>query len=148
MCKPNWYHSNGNCLLQCPSGTYRVWDYDGSSAFCVVCHYSCLSCKGPSDEDCITCHVDSVLTWSNGRSQCVLDSLAWRMQSTVWFYRITVLFAVNLCLMIVVVIYLVLAWYIRKRKSMYKYSKVSGDSETHADTERLQGNSVSVSDSE
>lgn len=150
VCKPGWYHSDGSCLRQCPSGTYAIRDDDESGVFCTACHYSCLSCKGPSDADCVTCHVDSILTWNNGRALCVLSGLTWKMQSTEWFYRMTLVFLINLGLMIVIIIYLVLAWYIRKRKSAHKYSKVSysGNGKVHADTERLQSENTYTSDSE
>lgn len=150
MCKPGWYHSDGNCLRQCPSGTYAIRDDDESGVFCTACHYSCLSCKGPSDADCVTCHVDSLFTWSNGRTLCALSGLAWKLKSTEWFYRMTIVFLINLGLMIAVIIYLVLTWCIRKRKSVHKYSKVSyfGNGEVHADTEGLQRGNTCVSDSE
>ncbi|XP_018053520.1 PREDICTED: furin-like protease 1, isoforms 1/1-X/2 isoform X1 [Atta colombica] len=137
MCKPGWNHNNGNCLEQCPSGTYEVQSDNDSGAFCTVCHYSCLSCKGPSDTDCITCHADSMFTWNNGKSLCVLSSISWKMQSTVWFHRLTMAFLVNLGLMIAIIIYFVFTWYIRKRKSVHKYSKVSYSSngEIHTDAE-------------
>ncbi|EGI61972.1 Furin-like protease 1, isoforms 1/1-X/2 [Acromyrmex echinatior] len=137
MCKPGWNHNNGNCLEQCPPGTYEIQGDDDSGAFCTICHYSCLSCKGPSDADCIACHADSMFTWNNGRSLCVLNSISWKMQSTVWFHRLTVAFLVNLGLMIAIIIYFVFTWYIRKRKSVHKYSKVSysGNGEIHTDAE-------------
>ncbi|XP_070162415.1 furin-like protease 1 isoform X1 [Polyergus mexicanus] len=150
VCKPDWYHSDGSCLRQCPSGTYAVRDDDESRVFCIACHYSCVSCKGPSDADCVTCHVDSVFTWSNGRTLCILSGLVWKMKSTEWFYRMTLVFLINLGLMIVIIIYLVLTWCIRKRKSAYKYSKVSysGNGKVHAETERLESGNICVSDSE
>lgn len=150
VCKPDWYHSDGSCLRQCPSGTYAVWDDNESGVFCITCHYSCLSCKGPSDADCVSCHADSVFTGSNGRTLCTLSGLTWKMQSTEWFYRMTIVFLIILGLMIVIIIYLVLVWYIRRRKSGHKYSKVSysGNGEIHADTERLQSENTCVSDSE
>lgn len=150
VCKPDWYHSDGSCLRQCPSGTYAIWDDNESGVFCIACHYSCLSCKGPSDADCISCHVDSVFTWSNGRTLCALRGLTWKMQSTEWFYRMTIVFLIILGLMIAIIVYLALVWYIRRRKSGHKYSKVSysGNGEIHADTERLQSENTCVSDSE
>ncbi|XP_011642628.1 furin-like protease 1 isoform X2 [Pogonomyrmex barbatus] len=148
VCKRDWYHNNGSCLRQCPSGTYAVRNDDDSGAFCTACHYSCLSCKGPSDADCITCRADSIFMWNNGRTVCVLSSLSWRMQSTMWFYRMTVVFLVNLAVIIAVVIYFAFIWYIRKSKSVHRYSKVSysGNGEVHADTEQLRNTCVSDSE--
>lgn len=148
VCKPGWYHSNDSCLRQCPSGTYAVRDDDDNSGtFCTACHYTCLSCKGPSDGDCVTCHTDSIFMSSNGRALCVLSSISWKMQSTVWFRRLTVAFLVNLSVAIAIILYFVFTWYIRKRKSVHKYSKVSysGNGEIHADTE-LENTYVSESE--
>ncbi|XP_077262499.1 furin-like protease 1 isoform X4 [Temnothorax americanus] len=146
VCKLGWYHSSGSCSRQCPAGTYAIRDDDDSGAFCTACHYSCLSCRGPTDADCITCHADSALMWSNGKALCVLSSISWKMQSTVWLHRLTVVFLINLGLVIVIIIYFVFT-YIRKRKSVHKYSKVtySGNGEVHADTE-LENSYVSESE--
>ncbi|XP_071636190.1 furin-like protease 1 isoform X3 [Temnothorax longispinosus] len=146
VCKPGWYHSSGSCSRRCPAGTYAIRDDDDSGAFCTACHYSCLSCRGPTDADCITCYADSALMWSNGKALCVLSSISWKMQSTVWLHRLTVAFLINLGLVIVIIIYFVFT-YIRKRKSVHKYSKVtySGNGEVHADTE-LENSYVSESE--
>lgn len=144
VCKPDWYHSNASCLQQCPSGTYTVRD-DDSGAFCTACHYSCLSCKGPSDADCITCHADSIFVWSNGRTLCVLSNISWKMQSTVWLFRLTVVFLINLGLVIAIIIYFAFTWYIRKRKSVHKYSKVSYSENGEVHTE-LENTCVSESE--
>lgn len=148
VCKPGWYHSDGSCLRQCPSGTYVVRDDNESDVHCIACHYSCLSCKGPSDADCVSCHMDSVFTSSNGRTLCALSGLVWKLKSTEWFYRMTIVCLINLGLMTAVIIYLVFTWCIRRRKSAHKYSKVSyfGNGEVHA--EQLQIGYTCVSDSE
>lgn len=151
VCKPDWYHVNGSgCARRCPSGTYAARSWDGTGALCTVCHYSCRFCNGPSDADCVACHADSAFVWNDGRAYCVLNDLSWRMRSTLWFYRMSVLFLINMAVMTVVIAYLAISWYIRKRRSVHKYSKVSysnGNGEVHADAEQLQG-SVCVSDSE
>ncbi|XP_014473594.1 PREDICTED: furin-like protease 1, isoform 1-CRR isoform X1 [Dinoponera quadriceps] len=150
VCKPGWNHnSNGNCSQQCPSGTYAVRDHDKTGAFCIKCHYSCLSCKGPSDTDCLTCHEDSALMLSDNGEHCVLHNLSWKMQSTMWYYRMTVVFLTSIALMTVVVVYLALDWYIRRRKRVHEYSQVSytGNGEARADMKRLHGDTC-VSDSE
>jgi len=69
------------------------------------------------------------------------------MQSTVWLHRLTVAFFINLGLVIAVISYFVLTWYIRKRKSAHKYSKVSysGNGKVHADAE-LENTLVSESE--
>lgn len=147
MCKPNWYHDNNGSCFQCPSRTYAVQDKIG--AFCIKCHYTCLSCKGPSDTDCITCHEDSTFILSNSAERCVLNNISWKMQSTVWYYRMAILFLINTTLMIVFIIYSISCWYIRRHKHTHQYSQVSytDNGKARADIGQLQGD-VCVSDSE
>lgn len=145
-CKPNWYHHNGLCVLDCPAETYRV--SDETKSVCTPCHYSCLACSGPSDTECTACHEDSQFFSSFGDSQCVLRDLNWTMESTVWFYRMTILFAVNIIILTVAGIYTAVSWYSRK-KGAYTYSKVSysGNGSAYKDVVRLQENGC-LSDSE
>ncbi|XP_011147537.1 furin-like protease 1 isoform X3 [Harpegnathos saltator] len=150
VCKPNWYHNGDEgCSRECPSGTYAVWDHDKTGAFCVECHYSCQTCRGSSDVDCVACHEDSVLISSGNGTRCVLINLSWKMQSTVWYYRMTVFFTINIFLMIVLIVCSLVRLYLRRRQHTHEYSQVSytGNGEVHADVERLRGNTC-VSDSE
>ncbi|KAL4473928.1 hypothetical protein ABPG74_022792 [Tetrahymena malaccensis] len=40
------------CLLNCPTNNYYL---DQSTKTCLNCHFSCLSCTGPTQYDCINC---------------------------------------------------------------------------------------------
>ncbi|EWS75296.1 transmembrane protein, putative (macronuclear) [Tetrahymena thermophila SB210] len=40
------------CLTSCPTNNYYL---DISTNTCLNCHYSCLSCSGPTQYDCINC---------------------------------------------------------------------------------------------
>ncbi|XP_031837292.1 furin-like protease 1 isoform X1 [Nomia melanderi] len=147
-CKPNWYYHNGNCVYECPTKTYGV--ADETKAVCSPCHYSCLTCSGPLDSQCSTCYEDSELSTIND-SQCVLKDLSWTMQSTVWFYRMSVLFVINLAVLIVAPpVYLIVNWYSRSKNSLnYGYSKISDSSngDANKDTDKLR-DVGSLSDSE
>ncbi|KZC05583.1 hypothetical protein WN55_04523, partial [Dufourea novaeangliae] len=148
QCKPNWYHLNGLCVYQCPAKTYGVSDERKSA--CVPCHYSCLTCSGPSDTECTSCYEDADLSSVND-FQCVLKDLSWTMQSTIWFYRMSILFSINLAVLIAAPpVYMAVNWYSRRKNSlMYRYSKVSysGNGDAHKDVDRLQENQC-FSDSE
>lgn len=53
-CRPKHYYYQQQCHRSCPAKTYSTQDND-SNKRCNSCHVSCLSCRGPSRQDCITC---------------------------------------------------------------------------------------------
>ncbi|XP_033212963.1 furin-like protease 1 isoform X7 [Belonocnema kinseyi] len=108
VCKPNWYLNELHCVFHCPAGTYAA--SDESHSVCVSCHYSCATCSGPTGNECTSCHQDSVRIESN----CVLTSIAWKMQATSWFYRMTIFFVINLSVITAAAIYLCVSWFRRK----------------------------------
>ncbi|XP_076750015.1 furin-like protease 1 isoform X1 [Xylocopa sonorina] len=147
-CKLNWYYYEGNCVYECPAKTYGV--SDETKAVCSNCHYSCLTCSGPSNTECTSCHEDAEISTNLNESVCVLREVSWTMQSTLWYYRMTILFSVNAAIFLVLTIYAAAKWYLRKRNTlMYRYNKVSFSSnwDAHKDIDRLQENAY-VSDSE
>ncbi|KAK1130134.1 hypothetical protein K0M31_019818 [Melipona bicolor] len=121
-CKLNWYYYDGVCVSKCPSGTYGF--SDEAKAVCTDCHYSCLTCSGSSNTDCVSCHEDAELSTNLGEPVCVLRELSWTMRSTLWFYQMTVLFSVNVVAFGVIILYMMAKWYLRRRNS--KYSEVYG----------------------
>ncbi|XP_034180593.1 furin-like protease 1 isoform X4 [Osmia lignaria lignaria] len=145
-CKLNWYYHNGVCVHECPAGSYGV--SDETKAVCSRCHYTCQTCSGPSNTECTSCYEDAELLSSE--SQCVILELSWTMQSTLWFYRMTILFTINLLLFLTLAIYMAIKWYQRRRSlPMFRYSKVaySGNGDTSKEIDRLQENGT-LSDSE
>ncbi|XP_076656728.1 furin-like protease 1 isoform X1 [Halictus rubicundus] len=145
-CNRFWYLYDGVCVSRCPAKTYAV--YDEVKSACVPCHYSCMACSGPSDTECTRCYEDSVHS-NFADNQCVLKELSWTMQSTLWFYRMSILFAINLAVLIVApTVYLAVSWYFRRRNTqIYGYSKVSSNGDANKDNDKLQEN-PSCSDSE
>ena len=116
--------------MECPSSTYPAHDLQKS--VCSLCHYTCASCSGPSSTECTTCHSDaSFLSSYGGDDECVLKSLEWTSQSTKWFYRMTILFGVNLMFLTTGVVYLCLSRILKKRYphdgsvQSYDYNKLA-----------------------
>ncbi|XP_026666894.1 furin-like protease 1, isoforms 1/1-X/2 [Ceratina calcarata] len=145
-CKLNWNYYDGTCVYECPIGTYSV--SDETKSVCSSCHYSCLTCSGPSETECTSCHEDAELSSNLGESICVLREISWTMQSTQWYYRMVVFFSINLLVFAAAVIYVATKWHLRRSRT-YGYSKVSYSSNGNAnkDTDRLQ-ECACVSDSE
>lgn len=127
VCNPNWYLNELRCVFHCPAGTYGASDERHS--VCVSCHYSCASCYGPAGNECTSCRQDSVLIESN----CILTSIAWKMQATSWFYGMTIFFAINLSVITAAGIYLCVSWFRGKRiRRTYDYSQVEYSSNFNA----------------
>ncbi|XP_008560794.1 furin-like protease 1 isoform X1 [Microplitis demolitor] len=104
-CKDGWFISEGRCLSECPRNMYV--DHDQRKNACIPCHYSCMTCSGPSDIDCTSCHADSnPIPLEMETFQCILKSIEWKTKSTVWFYRMTIVLGLSSILMIGIVIYL------------------------------------------
>ncbi|XP_016922804.2 furin-like protease 1 isoform X1 [Apis cerana] len=142
-CKLNWYYHDGICVYKCPRGTYGV--SDESKAVCSSCHYSCLTCSGPSNTECTSCHEDAEFSSSLDESVCIPRDLSWTMHSTLWFYWMTILFSTSVLLFIVIIVYVGVKWYLKNRNS-YRYSKVSSSSNGEAHKDSLQNGYVSDSE--
>lgn len=142
-CKPGWYYHDGICVHKCPRGTYGV--SDESKAVCSGCHYSCLTCSGPSNTECTSCHEDAEFSSSLDESVCILRDLTWTMHSTFWFYRMTILFSTSVLLFIVIIMYVGVKWYLKNRNS-YRYSKVYSSSNGDARKDNLQNGYISDSE--
>ncbi|KAI9557493.1 hypothetical protein GHT06_017321 [Daphnia sinensis] len=63
MCDDGDFLWQGQCVPTCPESTHATnqTGLAGILHACVPCHYSCLTCNGPSDSECTTCHADSQL---------------------------------------------------------------------------------------
>lgn len=142
-CKLNWYYYDGTCVYKCPRGTYGV--SDESKAVCSNCHYSCLTCSGPSNTECTSCHEDAEFSSSLDESVCILRDLSWTMHSTLWFYWMTILFSISVLLFIVIIVYVGVKWYLKNRNS-YRYSKVSSSNNGDAHKDILQNGYISDSE--
>ncbi|XP_046438550.1 furin-like protease 1 isoform X2 [Daphnia pulex] len=63
MCEDGGFLLQGQCVATCPESTHATnrTGLTGILPSCVPCHYSCLTCDGPSDSECVSCHADSQL---------------------------------------------------------------------------------------
>lgn len=148
-CKLNWYYHDGACVFDCPVGTYGI--SDKTKAVCSICHYSCLSCSGSSNTECTSCHEDADLSSNLYESVCILREYSWTMQSTLWFYRMSIFFGINVAMFVAITTYAIVKYLQRRSSLMHRYSKVcysiNGDKLYPASKSRLPENAC-VSDSE
>lgn len=63
VCEDGGFLLQGQCVATCPESTHATnrTGLTGILPSCVPCHYSCLTCDGPSDSECVSCHADSQL---------------------------------------------------------------------------------------
>nr|CAH0111545.1 unnamed protein product [Daphnia galeata] len=63
MCGDGSFLLQGQCVETCPESTHATnrTGLTGILLSCDPCHYSCLTCNGPSDSECVSCHADSQL---------------------------------------------------------------------------------------
>ncbi|CAK84069.1 unnamed protein product (macronuclear) [Paramecium tetraurelia] len=47
-----------------------TYNYEEEQSFQIRCHYSCLTCNGPTQSDCITCPQDTHRSWKYGFCAC------------------------------------------------------------------------------
>ncbi|XP_046626653.1 furin-like protease 1 isoform X1 [Neodiprion virginianus] len=125
-CRKGWFLLDDGCVSQCPSKTYAISNENKMSSVCAPCHYTCAGCSGPADYECTSCLEDATPYRSGGSTHCVLTSLTSNLHSTKWFYRMFILFVLNLVTLTGLGVYFCVIWYVRKQDSKeYAYSKVA-----------------------
>ncbi|XP_028982510.1 furin-like protease 1 [Diachasma alloeum] len=145
-CENGWYLHESKCLAECPRGTYGARSQEKN--VCAMCHYSCMTCYGPSDVECTSCHADSTLVSVNLKDyQCIVKSLEWTTHSTKWFYFTTILLGLVLLIVASIGIYLYTVFHRRNGTGGYEKVSLVGNDEHKQDKVTLQRNTC-VSDSD
>lgn len=125
-CRKGWFLFEAGCVSQCPPKTYPTSDNNKIHNICAPCHYSCAGCSGPADYECTSCLEDSTPYRSGSITNCVLTSLTSDLRSTKWFYRMFILFVLNLIVLLSLGLCFCITWYTRKREEeKFIYSKVT-----------------------
>ncbi|XP_046678962.1 furin-like protease 1 isoform X1 [Homalodisca vitripennis] len=91
----------GRCAHNCTEGYYPAL-----TNVCARCHYSCLSCSGPNDYQCLVCYGDALLVVFDQESYCYPRTLVETMDITKWYYRACLGLAFNICLLLVFICYI------------------------------------------
>jgi len=97
----------GRCVKKCPEEGY----YEGVSnntATCLSCYYSCQTCSGPSDSECLSCFGDADLDESSGDGKyCHNKNLIFKIfSSSRWYYVLSIGFFVNFIIVVLLVFYI------------------------------------------
>lgn len=105
------------CVSSCPLG-YFVPE---NASVCIGCHYSCKSCFGSSDYECLECYPDYVLVNATVLEQfCYPRELVSKLNFVEWYYRTYVLLICILVFLVCAFVYLA----IKNRKSKYKWQQL------------------------
>ena len=71
-CANNAYYYNGYCYAICPFNTYP----NATTMICLSCSYQCLSCVGPSGQECTQCNTPySLASNNNTYGECISSCL-------------------------------------------------------------------------
>jgi len=113
-CKPGFLTLNGKCVTTCPTeGYYQA--KSNMSDHCFQCYYTCQTCTGSNDNQCLSCYGDAQLDKApTGESYCHNKNLIFKVfSSSRWYYILSLGFLINTILIIILLIFI----YRRKNKS-------------------------------
>ncbi|KAK9890395.1 hypothetical protein WA026_010488 [Henosepilachna vigintioctopunctata] len=129
-CQPNYILRHGVCEPDCPRSYYkkRVKGYvhqeveEAYSNFtCISCHYTCNTCRGGLDYDCLSCFPDAILTTqSQNENYCYPNSIHWLLQAQYMYYIFFLILFILLTLLFVALIWIL--WKLRKRNKWYYHN--------------------------
>lgn len=126
VCESGFMSLSGRCVEQCPAEGYFVGQENHKQA-CLQCYYTCKTCNGPSDYQCLECYGDAQLEEeSPDFKYCHNKSLINRVfSSSRWYYVLSIGFLVNFCIILVLVVYIV-RWRRNNRALLSSTSMESG----------------------
>jgi len=113
-CMAGYLALNGKCVISCPTeGYYQA--RSNMSDHCFQCYYTCQTCTGSNDHQCLSCYGDAQLDITpSGESYCHNKNLIFKVfSSSRWYYILSLGFLINTVLIILLLIYI----YRRKNKS-------------------------------
>jgi len=100
----------GKCVDSCPPEGYYQGVVRKSQPSCIKCYYSCKTCNGPNDYQCLTCYGDATLEESSeapGQFYCFNNDLLQRVgSSSKWYYVLSIGFMVNFFIILVLGVYI------------------------------------------
>lgn len=104
-------------LLSCPDGYYEknMEEVEESMNYtCGLCHYTCKTCNGSLDYDCLTCFPDAVLTnQSPSENYCYPISISWIIHVHSMYTMFFVILFVLMTLLFIGILWLL--WKLRKQ---------------------------------
>lgn len=82
---------------------------------CLDCHYSCLTCSGPHDFQCLSCPPDAEIFNSSAKeSFCYPSRIYPQISNATWFFRLYIVFFIIISLLLGVMLYFLLSCIFKK----------------------------------
>ncbi|KAL0870656.1 hypothetical protein ABMA27_005604 [Loxostege sticticalis] len=109
---------------------------------CLPCHYTCASCTGPSDSQCLTCPGDAQLvnlTDTEQKFYCYPNTLVPQIENATWHYRLNVALSIILFVISFITLYFLLACLLKQ----YRFLCCGGNYNSNLD---IAYNKLSVSE--
>lgn len=117
-CPDTYFVQNGGHPTSLPGVFQDAADMTRVTYICLPCHYSCRTCSGPNDFQCLTCHDDANLhrkehDYGTVATHCYPGGLMNNLNSNYFWYKALL---VTLVINVAVVIFLVFYICFRKKK--------------------------------
>lgn len=84
---------------------------------CLPCHYTCATCSGPHNNQCISCLDDAQLynlTDDEPKFYCYPNSVLEQISSANWHYRLNVALSVVLFVVSFLSLYIFISWFLKR----------------------------------
>ncbi|KAL3289645.1 hypothetical protein HHI36_023054 [Cryptolaemus montrouzieri] len=119
-CAANYTLRHGVCEPSCPAGYFRKFrkiftetNLTISNITCAPCHYTCRTCKGTLDYDCLTCFPDAILTNLNQNEYyCYPNSISWVLETQSMYYMFFLILFILITMLFVAIMWIL--WKLRK----------------------------------
>jgi len=106
-CRDGFVLLEGSCVDKCPKQGYYQGVLGKSKKACIKCYYSCQTCDGPNDYQCLSCYGDASLEVSSGQKYCYNKTLLNRVESSSrWYYVLSIGFMVNFFIILILGVYI------------------------------------------
>jgi len=106
-CESGFLVLAGKCVTSCPPQGYYQ-GLNNMSGHCLQCYYTCQTCTGPNDYQCLSCYGDAQLdAMPGGQNFCHNKNLIFKVfSSSRWYYILSIGFLVNTILIVVLLVYI------------------------------------------
>lgn len=106
-CLKGLFLYEGRCEVACPERYFPSLDAK-LQPVCSYCHYTCKTCSGPSDYQCISCYGDASLKQtSKAESYCYPKAILPALETSRWFYWMFIAFSVNVTVLVMIMSYFI-----------------------------------------
>lgn len=117
---PNYQLYQRKCIERCPEKYYNsILDNieldDGRNQSCLPCHYTCKSCLGSLDSQCLNCYSDAqLIKTSKTETFCYPIHVMSEFLSEKWYYR---MFTITYLLVIIFAAAAVISFCIKRKRN-------------------------------